>query len=55
MMNRGLSGYMLFIIEVLAVKNLNNIVEQSHREVKGKSINVLVGNHGKGLNKHRWH
>lgn len=31
-----LSGYMLFMIEVLAVKYLNNIVEQSHRKVKGK-------------------
>lgn len=31
-----LSGYMLFMIEVLAVKYLNNIVEQRHRKVKGK-------------------
>lgn len=31
-----LSGYMLFMIEVLAVKYLNNVVEQSHRKVKEK-------------------
>ena len=31
-----LSGHMLFMIEVLAIKYLNNIVEQSHRKVKGK-------------------
>ncbi|AAN52999.1 IS6-like element ISSod8 family transposase [Shewanella oneidensis] len=31
-----LSGCMLFMIEVLTVKYLNNIVEQSHRKVKGK-------------------
>jgi putative transposase len=31
-----LSGYMLSMIEVLTVKYLNNIVEQSHRKVKGK-------------------
>ena len=31
-----LSGCMLFMIEVLAVKYLNNMVEQSHRKVKGK-------------------
>lgn len=31
-----LSGYMLSIIEVLAIKYLNNIVEQSHRKMKGK-------------------
>ena len=32
---------MLFIIELLAVKYLNNIVEQSHREVKGKMHQCL--------------
>lgn len=31
-----LSGYMLCMIEVLTVKYLNNIVEQSHRKVKGE-------------------
>lgn len=31
-----LSGHMQLMIEVLAVKYLNNIVEQSHRKVKGK-------------------
>ncbi|MCA1895442.1 IS6-like element ISSpu17 family transposase [Shewanella putrefaciens] len=42
-----LSGCMLFMIEVLAIKYLNNIVEQSHRKVKGKMINVWVGSLGK--------
>jgi transposase-like protein len=32
---------MLFMIEVLAVKYLNNIVEQSHRKVKGKMHQCL--------------
>ena len=32
-----LSGYMLSMIEVFAVKYLNNIVEQSHRKVKRKN------------------
>lgn len=36
-----LSGYMLCMIEVLAVKHLNNIVEQSHRKVKGKMHQCL--------------
>ncbi|MGR3969684.1 IS6 family transposase [Shewanella sp. 1180_01] len=36
-----LSGRMLFMIEVLAVKYLNNIVEQSHRKVKGKMHQCL--------------
>lgn len=36
-----LSGCMLFMIEVLAVKYLNNIVEQSHRKVKGKMHQCL--------------
>nr|WP_255547070.1 IS6 family transposase [Moritella sp. 36] len=36
-----LSGYMLSIIEVLAVKYLNNIVEQSHRKVKEKMHQCL--------------
>ena len=36
-----LSGYMLFMIEVLAVKYLNNIVEQSHRKMKGKMHQCL--------------
>jgi putative transposase len=31
-----LTGKMLNLIEVLQVKYLNNIVEQSHRKVKGK-------------------
>lgn len=35
-----LSGCML-MIEVLAVKYLNNIVEQSHRKVKGKMHQCL--------------
>jgi len=36
-----LSGYMLCMIEVLTVKYLNNIVEQSHRKVKGKMHQCL--------------
>jgi putative transposase len=36
-----LSGYMLYMIEVLTVKYLNNIVEQSHRKVKGKMHQCL--------------
>ena len=36
-----LSGYMLSMIEVLVVKYLNNIVEQSHRKVKGKMYQCL--------------
>ena len=36
-----LGGYMLRMIEVLAVKYLNNIVEQSHRKVKGKMHQCL--------------
>ncbi|EDM67673.1 ISSod8, transposase [Moritella sp. PE36] len=32
-----LSGYMLSMIEVFAVKYLNNIVEPSHRKVKRKN------------------
>ena len=38
---RWLSGYMLCMIEVLTVKYLNNIVEQSHRKVKGKMHQCL--------------
>jgi putative transposase len=36
-----LSGYMLYMIEVLTVKYLNNIVEQSHRKVKSKMHQCL--------------
>lgn len=36
-----LSGYMLFMIDVLAVKYFNNIIEQSHRKVKGKMHQCL--------------
>ena len=36
-----LSGYMLFMMEVLTVKYLNNIVEQRHRKVKGKMHQCL--------------
>lgn len=36
-----LSGHMLFMIDVLAIKYLNNIVEQSHRKVKGKMHQCL--------------
>jgi putative transposase len=36
-----LSGYMLCMIDVLTVKYLNNIVEQSHRKVKGKMHQCL--------------
>ena len=43
-----LSGYMLFMIEVLAVKYLNNIVEQSHRKVKGKMHQCLGWKSWKG-------
>ncbi len=32
---------MLYLIQVLQVKYLNNIVEQSHRKVKGKRHNCL--------------
>jgi transposase-like protein len=37
-----LSGYMLCMIEVLTVKYLNNIVEHSHRKVKGKMLGMEV-------------
>ncbi len=33
-----LSGYMLFMIEVLTIKYLNNIAEQNHRKVKNASM-----------------
>ena len=36
-----LSGRMLELIEILQVKYLNNIVEQSHRKVKGKMHQCL--------------
>jgi putative transposase len=36
-----LSGYMLCMIEMITVKYLNNIVEQSHRTVKGKMRQCL--------------
>ncbi|MFT6779968.1 MAG: putative transposase [Paraglaciecola sp.] len=36
-----LLGYMLLMIDVLAVKYLNNIVEQSHRKVKGQMHQCL--------------
>ena len=36
-----LSGHMLFMIEVLAIKYLNNIVEQSHWKVKVKMHQCL--------------
>ena len=36
-----LSGKMLSLIEVLQIKYLNNIVEQSHRRVKGKMHQCL--------------
>lgn len=36
-----LGGYMLRMFEVLAVKYLNNIVEQSHRKVKGNMHQCL--------------
>ncbi|GIU52163.1 IS6 family transposase [Shewanella sairae] len=36
-----LSGYMLFMIEALAIKYLNNIVEQCHRKLKGKMHQCL--------------
>ncbi|QUJ70445.1 DDE-type integrase/transposase/recombinase (plasmid) [Photobacterium sp. GJ3] len=35
------SGLMLNLIEVLQVKYLNNIVEQSHRRMKGKMNQAL--------------
>jgi len=41
-----LAGYMHSLVEVFAVKYLNNIVEKSHRKLKDKSINVLDGNLG---------
>ncbi|GIU51924.1 IS6 family transposase [Shewanella sairae] len=43
-----LSGYMLFMIEVLTIKYLNNIVEQSHRKVKGKMHQYLGWKSWKG-------
>ena len=39
------SGYMLCMIEVLTVKYLNNIVELSHRKVKGKITHCLSEEH----------
>jgi putative transposase len=35
------SGRMLSLIEILLIKYLNNIVEQSHRRVKGKMNQAL--------------
>ena len=35
------SGRMLNLIEILSIKSLNNIVEQSHRRVKGKMNQAL--------------
>ena len=35
-LQRWMSGQMLYLIEVLQIKYLNNIVEQSHRRVKQK-------------------
>ncbi len=39
--NLWLMGKMLNLVEVLQVKYLNNIVEQSHRKVKGKMHQCL--------------
>ncbi|MGF1759129.1 IS6 family transposase [Photobacterium sagamiensis] len=39
--NLWLMGKMLYLIEVLQIKYLNNIVEQSHRKVKGKMHQCL--------------
>ncbi|WP_081470381.1 IS6 family transposase [Photobacterium profundum] len=36
------NGHMLSLIEILSIKYLNNIVEQSHRRVKGK-MNQCLG------------
>ncbi|MEH6534694.1 MAG: IS6 family transposase [Photobacterium frigidiphilum] len=36
------NGHMLNLIEILSIKYLNNIVEQSHRRVKGK-MNQCLG------------
>ncbi len=35
------SGRMLSLVEILSIKSLNNIVEQSHRRVKGKMNQAL--------------
>ncbi|CAK3075333.1 hypothetical protein VCRA2133E348_620018 [Vibrio crassostreae] len=35
------SGRMLSLVEILSIKYLNNIVEQSHRRVKGKMNQAL--------------
>lgn len=36
-----LSRHMLFMIEVLAIKYLNNIVDKNHRKVKGETHQCL--------------
>ena len=43
-----LMGKMLNLIEVLQVKYLNNLVEQSHRKVKGKMHQCLEWKSEKG-------
>lgn len=42
------NGLMLNLIEVLSIKYLNNIVEQSHRRVKGKMNQALGWKSNKG-------
>jgi putative transposase len=43
------SGRMLSLIEILSIKYLNNIVEQSHRRVKGKMNQALGWKSDKGV------
>ena len=42
------NGRMLSLIEILSIKYLNNIVEQSHRRVKGKMNQALGWKSDKG-------
>ncbi|PMP42653.1 transposase [Vibrio splendidus] len=42
------NGNMLSLIEILSIKYLNNIVEQSHRRVKGKMNQCLGWKSGEG-------
>ncbi|MGL4667266.1 MAG: hypothetical protein ACRCWR_04985, partial [Saezia sp.] len=48
-----LSGCMLFMVEVLAVKYLNNIAEQSHRKVKNKMHQCLGWKSWEGAGRER--
>ena len=41
--------FMPNLIEVVDIKYINNIVEQSHRPIKQKMVQALVGNRKQGL------